>query len=211
MDALLEGKNISVWRGDALVIDELSLCVLEGTALQLRGSNGSGKTTLLRILLGLLPPDEGEVLFRGQPLDRVKDAFGEQVLYLGHRAGVSDSLTASENLKLWVSLCGATEQNIEAALAELTLSEAQMRLPCRALSAGQKRRVALARLILQPAQLWVLDEPLSALDADGQRWVTQKVSEHLGTGGSVLLTTHQPLPLPENVSSDLWLDAPEEC
>lgn len=206
MTALLEAKGVTVWRGETLLLDDVSLTLGYGQALQLRGSNGSGKTTLLRVMIGLTQPDEGEVVYDGKPLHRHFDQLTSTLLYLGHRPGVSASLNAVENLNHFAKLNQATDVNIRGVLSELAFTELQMSLPCRSLSAGQQRRVALARLKLSAATLWVLDEPLSALDVHGQAWVTKLIEEHLDRNGSVLLTTHQPLHLPPVHSHEFELN-----
>jgi len=194
MTSLLEAENISVWRGDNLLLHEVNLSIESGDIVQVLGANGSGKTTLLRILCGIGIADDGDVLWRGETITRARDQFHAELLYLGHKSGIKSSLTPIENLLFFSELAGIknsedVRQNILAALTELALQE-KANIPCKNLSAGQQRRVSLARLILEPATLWVLDEPLTALDTAGLQWVENQVAVHVEKGGAVVLTSH---------------------
>ncbi|MGQ7844929.1 cytochrome c biogenesis heme-transporting ATPase CcmA [Granulosicoccus sp. 3-233] len=202
---LLKAEGMSIWRAENLLVDEVDVCVTAGSIVQIQGSNGSGKTTLLRALIGLAEFDEGEIFWRGEPVRRVRDEMHAALIYLGHKAGITAGLTPLENL---LSLCPelggdeggepAARQRIRQVLNELGIGE-RIDLPSAALSAGQQRRVALARLRLQSADLWVLDEPLTSLDANGHEWVKAEIQRHVGEGGAVMFTTHQSLsfePLP---------------
>ena len=194
---LLSVQGISVWRGENLLLNDLSFTLEAGQVLQVRGANGSGKTTLLRILCGIGLADDGDIKWRGESIDRRRDQFHEELLYLGHKAGIKGALSALENLRIFCTLAGDEQPRADDAallgvldnLALLPVAE----LPCRHLSAGQQRRVSLARLVLQAATLWVLDEPLTSLDKAGLAWVESRISEHVAKGGSVILTTHAPL------------------
>ncbi len=192
-ELLLEAKGITIWRGDNLLMDELDVQLHAGDVLQIQGTNGCGKTTLLRALIGLAEFDEGEVFWCGIPFARARDALYAQLLYLGHKPGISPGLTPLENLK---TLCPELPDDCRAqvvqVLDELGISD-RIDLPSAALSAGQKRRINLARLRLQQARLWVLDEPLTSLDADGSAWVREQITSHVALGGAVVFTTHQPL------------------
>jgi heme exporter protein A len=182
--------------------------------VQIQGSNGSGKTTLLRALVGLAEIDEGEVLWLGKALSRVRDEMYSTLLYLGHKPGITGGLTPYENL---IALCPETvsttksdenlREQVLGVLAELGIAD-RIDLPSVALSAGQQRRVALARLKLQQAKLWVLDEPLTSLDADGQHWVRQVIESHVKAGGAVVFTTHQPIKFDEVQVSTVSLALP---
>ena len=199
-DALLSGHDLVVWRGETPVLDGVGIALAPGELVRIDGENGSGKTTLLRVLAGLVEPDEGEVRFRGRTLPRAREALSAALLWIGHRPGTSESLNAVENL----SASGVTHGvrpdpvRIGAALDALGLHRHDGRhaLPVASLSAGQRRRVALARLALEPRALWILDEPLTALDARGLAWLRERLIEQVLGGGSVLLTTHQPLEVP---------------
>ena len=192
--SLLEGRGLTVWRGENLLFDELDVAIGEGEVLQLAGPNGSGKSTLLRALVGLAELDEGDVLWRGRPTRQVRESFHAALLYVGHKPGISGALDPRENLRALVGPEAGDAARLEAALVELGLGE-RLDVPCRALSAGQQRRVALARLRLQSRRLWLLDEPLTALDAAGLDWVRARIVERACTGGTVVYTTHQPLAL----------------
>ena len=197
MSELLHVKGVTVWRGDNLLLDEVQFTLNAGQVLQVRGANGSGKTTLLRIVCGVGIADEGSVQWRGESIERNRHQFNNELLYLGHKPGIKGALNPIENLRIFCALSGLertikTDELIIDALANLSLLD-KVELPCRFLSAGQQRRVALARLLLQHAYLWVLDEPLTSLDKAGLAWVENQISQHVGNGGTVLLTTHAPL------------------
>ncbi|ASJ74951.1 cytochrome c biogenesis heme-transporting ATPase CcmA [Granulosicoccus antarcticus] len=203
MSALLTATGMTIWRGDNLLVDAVDVCVPPGSIVQIQGTNGSGKTTLLKALIGLAEYDEGEIYWRGQPVRKVRDELYASLLYLGHRAGISAGLTPLENLLALCPELSAGNQGLDGArdgaryritqvLDELGIAD-RIDLPCAALSAGQQRRISLARLRLQSALLWVLDEPLTSLDANGYAWVKAQISRHVSAGGAVMFTTHQPL------------------
>lgn len=193
VELLLEAKGITIWRGDNLLMDELDVQLHAGDVLQIQGTNGCGKTTLLRALIGLAEFDEGEVLWCGQPFARARDALYAELLYLGHKPGISPGLTPLENIKtLCPELPDDCRADVVQVLDELGISD-RIDLPSAALSAGQKRRINLSRLQLQQARLWVLDEPLTSLDAQGSAWVREQITKHASQGGAVVFTTHQPL------------------
>lgn len=194
---MLGVNEVTVWRGDNLLLDNISFVLNSGNVLQIRGANGSGKTTLLRVICGVGIADEGDVHWRGVPIHKSRDEFNDALLYLGHKAGIKGGLSAIENLRIFAALSGRvmnveTDEAIESALDALSLGS-KARIACRHLSAGQQRRVSLARLLLQSSQLWVLDEPLTSLDAAGLLWVEAQIDRHAANGGAVLLTTHVPL------------------
>lgn len=199
INTLLEARGIQIWRGEHLIVDEVDLRVPAGSIVQIQGSNGSGKTTLLRALVGLAEIDAGEIFWQGQAVTRVRDELYSALLYLGHKPGITAGLTPCENL---IALCpelsvsqitdSVAREQILQVLTELGIGD-RIDLPSVALSAGQQRRVSLARLKLQRATLWVLDEPLTSLDAEGQKWVKQQINAHVLNGGAVVFTTHQPI------------------
>ena len=191
---MLEAQGVTLWRGDTLLLDAVDLTLVPGDVVQLQGDNGSGKTSLLRILAGLSEADEGEVLWQGKRLRQNRAEYNQSLLYLGHKPGISQGLTPVENLALVCGLDGGDTARIPAVLTELDLGQ-RLELKAAALSAGQKRRVGLARLKLQMRPLWILDEPLTAIDAHGVQWVRACIEAHSRTGGMVLFTTHQPLAL----------------
>jgi heme exporter protein A len=178
----------------------LGLQAAPGRLVRVTGSNGAGKTTLLRMLAGLATPSAGRVHWRGQPLTAARELFHRELAWVGHAASLKDDLTALENLQAIAMLGGDAIGRDEAlaALAEAGLTGRE-RLPARVLSAGQRRRVVLARLALPPAAtprtLWVLDEPFNALDVAAGDWLAGLVRRHLARDGIVVLTSHQAIPL----------------
>jgi heme exporter protein A len=175
------------------VFRDLSFRVQAGGALLLAGPNGAGKSTLLRLLAGLLPPAAGRLLWDGQ--DALADVVGQaaRVAYLGHRDAVKPGLTVAENMRFAARLGGF---DAGAALAAMALEELAA-LPARMLSAGQSRRLALARVVLAPARLWLLDEPTLGLDTASVARLGTLLAAHRGRGGLVVAATHLPLPLPD--------------
>jgi heme exporter protein A len=161
-----------------------------------RGRNGSGKTTLLRALSGLLRPDQGSIRWRGEDIRDLAEDFNRELLYFGHLNGIKADLTGLENLRVSATLDQdrVSDAEILSALARIGLAGFED-LPTRMLSQGQKKRVALARLILSKAQLWILDEPFTALDADAVELLQTLISEQVARGGAVVLTTHQEVAL----------------
>jgi heme exporter protein A len=191
---MLSVSDLSCVRGDQTLFSGVNFDLNAGQWLHLEGGNGSGKTSLLRIVSGFTPPAQGQVRWRGQPLAQTAEAFHAELLYLGHALALKEELSALENLQADAAIAGRSFDHAQAvsALQRLGL-RGRTRLPVRVLSQGQKRRVALARLFLQSAPLWVLDEPFVALDAQAQDLVAQAISEHVSQGGMALLTSHQPL------------------
>ena len=168
--------------------------MVSGEWLALRGPNGSGKTTLLRCVAGLTRPDAGDILWAGNETRRHAARFRADLLYAGHLPAIKDDLSAEENLRdsLALRALHVDPAAARAALAEVGL-ERRRQLPARRLSAGQRRRIGLARLALDPAPLWALDEPLTALDDEGQRFFERLLERHLARGGLALIATHHPL------------------
>ncbi|MAR91373.1 MAG: cytochrome c biogenesis heme-transporting ATPase CcmA [Pseudomonadota bacterium] len=197
--ALMQTQGLYCERDDRVLIRDLDFSLENGEVLQIEGPNGSGKTTLLRILCGLSEDYEGDIFWSGQPRARVDEAFRQGTLYFGHLTGVKAALTPRENLRWILQLKGITASAalnplIDQALQEVGLFSYED-VPVQALSAGQKRRVALARLQLEPARLWVLDEPFTAIDRAGVAQLEQLVQQHAEAGGAVLITTHHALEL----------------
>lgn len=185
---LLETRALSFHRQDEPVFSSLNFSLRAGELGLIEGDNGSGKTTLMRILAGLLHIDEGELHWRGKPMQR--DHCMGDMLFLGHQLGLKADLSPSENLRIVVGLHGRREQtSIASALAEVGLSGYEDE-PVRRLSAGQKKRAALARLPLLPATLWLLDEPYANLDRTGIALVNRLLQDHLAREGAALVTTH---------------------
>lgn len=182
-DLLLRTESLSVGRGDRVLLRDLALSVGRGQLVHLRGRNGAGKTSLLEVLAGLRSAVSGKV---------ERPAAG--LHWLGHKNALNGDLSVYENLRFWCALQHCDPAPIADALTRLGLAKLRHR-PSRALSAGQKRRAALARLLIAPRPLWLLDEPLAALDVDGLAYVGRLLDEHLQAGGGALVTSHQPLPV----------------
>ncbi len=205
---MLEVKNLFCERDERTLFEGLSFILNKSEVLQVEGQNGSGKTTLLRILCGLTDAFEGEILWQGKSIEEEREEFYQALLYVGHLSGVKGALTAEENLA-WMS-------QLDYSLNQMKISEALEKvglygyedIPCHTLSAGQQRRVGLARLYLSSAPLWILDEPFTALDKKG---VTEKetlIAQHVQRGGSIVLTTHHNLNIPGKDVRCLNLDEP---
>jgi heme exporter protein A len=169
----------------------LSFAVASGEALRIAGANGRGKTSLLRMLCGLLVPTAGEVKWKGEHIRELREEYSRRLVYVGHAPAVKDELTAAENLSIACRLAGnaCTSSDISAALLTLEVPESRL---VKTLSQGQRRRAALARLwVSQAIPLWLLDEPLAALDMHAAQLVEAVIAEHVAQGGMVIYTTHQ--------------------
>ena len=193
----LRAQGLAGSRGESRLFRDVSFALESGEWIALRGPNGSGKTTLLRGVAGLMRLDAGELLLDGEPVARAPARWREALLYSGHQPGIKDDLSASENLRALLSLRGvaADDAGELSALEEAGLGK-RRHLPARRLSAGQRRRIGLARLALDPASVWVLDEPLTALDRDGEALFGRLLARHLERGGIALLATHHDLEAP---------------
>lgn len=190
---LLSAKSLFCERDDRILFEGLDLSLSTGEILQIEGRNGSGKTTLLRILAGLSSHFEGELFWQGEVMGEVKESFLADLVYIGHLPGVSGQLTAEENLRWHCALHPSLDlEKLDFAIAQVGLRGFED-LPAYQLSAGQKRRIALARLYMSNAKLWILDEPFTAIDKVGVAAKEALMLKHLSRGGSVILTTHQDL------------------
>lgn len=185
--------NITVYRGDRCVLRDLALAVPGGHCLQVTGPNGAGKTTLIRTLCGLVEADSLDLTLAGQPCSSRDPAFQSALAYLGHDAPLKGDLSALENLRFGVGLRRRVNDGDLARALERVGAGTWTDRPVRSLSAGQRRRVALAALWLSGAALWFLDEPATNLDARGQALVASLLEEHLDHGGSAVAATHQDL------------------
>lgn len=205
---MLEVAELECRRGDRLLFSGLDFAVAEGTLLHVRGRNGSGKTTLLRSLCGLFTPDSGEIRWSGAPIRSLREDYRRELLYFGHLNGIKGDLTGIENLRVSATLDDdqASDDAIWDALGRIGLAGFED-LPTRMLSQGQKKRVALARLIVSGAPLWVLDEPFTALDLDAVDLLQGLIAQHVADGGLVVLTTHQEVPLTSGQIQRLELGA----
>lgn len=193
----LEASHLKCIRGERLLFDALGFHLQGGQLLYLRGANGAGKTSLLRLLCGLAQPESGQILWNGRPVGEQAAAFRQDLLYLGHHNALQEALTVDENLAFYATLAGTTPGAADTARAldRMGLRGCQRRL-VRHLSQGQKRRVALSRLMLNPASLWVLDEPFVALDAASLDLLAGVIGQHLQRGGLVVQTSHQQVDIP---------------
>jgi heme exporter protein A len=189
--AILEARDLGCLRGERVVFAGLSLALPAGAALVLSGANGAGKSTLLRILAGLLGPAEGTVLWQGGDIAADPNAHARRLRYVSHQDALKPALSVAENLGFFATLGGGAVGPALAAMGLAPLAE----LPARVLSSGQKRRLALARLALGPAALWLLDEPTTGLDAASVARLAPLLAAHRAAGGIVVAATHIPLPL----------------
>jgi heme exporter protein A len=190
---MLELVNLSCRRGERLLFTKLNVVMPPGKVVAVTGNNGSGKTSLLRMLCGLLPAEEGRILWKGQAIAALKERYVSQVLYVGHLNGLNGDLTAAENLRITAQLCGdrMTQGAEHAALRAIGLPDRVHDLPTRILSQGQQRRAALARVWLSARPLWILDEPFASLDEAATRCLTQRMQAHVNGGGTVVMATHE--------------------
>jgi heme exporter protein A len=194
---MLEAESLACERGGRLLFKSLEFALAPGTLLRVAGPNGAGKTSLLRILCGLARPAAGRVLWSGENAHALGEDYSCRLLYLGHLSAIKEDLTPRENLRFALRLSGLEPPAaaLDRALARLGLAGRED-VPARYLSQGQKRRAALARLALaQPLPLWILDEPLAALDVHAIDTVIALVNAQLDAGGIVVLTTHQEIAL----------------
>jgi heme exporter protein A len=189
---MLEVSDLECRRGDRTLFSGLSFGLESGTLLHVRGRNGSGKTTLLRALCGLLMPESGEIRWRGESIRSLAEDYHRDTLYFGHLNGIKHDLSGIENLRVAAVLDGDRPDEAELldALEQMGLGGIED-LPTKVLSQGQKKRVALSRLLLSKAALWILDEPFTALDTDAVDLLQMLIARHVADGGMVILTTHQ--------------------
>jgi heme exporter protein A len=190
------GEGLACRRGERLIFSRLDFALRPGGALILVGANGSGKSSLLRVMAGLTPPWRGRLSWNGADISDDREAHRARLHFIGHADAVKPALSVVESLRFWAGMRAGAEHKPgdTAALAQFGL-EAAARLPCRYLSAGPRRRLALARLIASPAPLWLLDEPLTGLDSEAAAQLLAAIAAHRGNGGSVVLSTHTPLDL----------------
>ncbi len=189
---MLSVANLECMRGDRRLFSGLSFRLAAGEILHVKGKNGSGKTTLLRAVAGLVLPEAGEIRWGDGGAQRLEEEFLREILYFGHLNGVKDELTPFENLQIHGALrnMDVSEAHVAAVLKRMGLRRCYD-LPVKVLSQGQKKRVALARLLIESATLWILDEPFTALDVSAVELLQSMLLEHVERGGMVILTTHQ--------------------
>ncbi len=188
---MLEIRQLTCIRDKRVLFDGLSFSVSGGELVQIEGANGTGKTSLLRIIAGLGIAESGDVLWQGERIQNDRENFYQNLLYLGHQTGVKRELTAFENLAFYQKMHGSEDQTrLWDALARVGLAGRED-IPAAQLSAGQNRRIALARLWISDVKLWILDEPLTAIDKQGIKVLEALFQRHVDQGGIVLFTTHQ--------------------
>jgi heme exporter protein A len=199
---MLSVHGLTCVRGTRPLFSGVDFQVGAGSWAHVRGANGAGKTSLLRLLAGLSQPDEGEVRWNGQKIG--SEDFRRELMYLGHRAAVKEDLTAAENLITSAGMDGVdiSRDQADHALRLFGLAGRED-LPVRFLSAGQKRRVLLARTVTRQAKLWILDEPFTALDVKAVEFLSNRIADHVRAGGIAVVTSHQAIPLPPGQVVDL--------
>lgn len=197
MTAKLSGKDLCLLRGDRCLFQNLNFALTSGELLLVEGKNGCGKTSLLRAIAGLLEFESGQVDWNGQPVMSDHQAFRSDIVWLSHRVGFKGDLTLVENLSFENGLRATSGELLQPSLDRLGLTRLTG-LPFRSLSAGQQRRVALARMLMAKAPLWIMDEPFTNLDTGGQQLVRELLGEHLAHNGLCIVASHQ----------DIQLDAP---
>ena len=203
---MLHGINLACVRGDRELFRDVNFSLEAGGLMQVRGPNGSGKTSLLRMLCGLSNPAAGEIRWGDAPIRALDGEYYAAMTYIGHLSGTKDDLTVIENLCISSALAGF---EIEAGQAKEALNHIGLRgreaLPVKVLSQGQRRRVALARLLVCKTPLWILDEPLVALDVSAVKLIQELLERHLKEGGMVVMTTHQEIDITAVSTTQLHL------
>lgn len=189
---MLDVTNLTCVRGDRRLFSDLNFAVTSGKVIEVRGPNGSGKTSLLRIICGLASPASGEVRWNETNIQTLGEDYFGSVAYVAHQNGVKDELSVIENLLFSTAVAGAriSRQQANTILERVGL-ERQRDLPVRFMSAGQRRRLAMSRLLAGAAPLWVLDEVTSSLDEEGLALAAEMISEHLASGGLAVISAHQ--------------------
>jgi heme exporter protein A len=190
LTAKLSGDDLTLIRGERCLFKDLSFALNPGELLLLEGRNGSGKTSLLRAIAGLIELESGEISWDGESVRSQRQVFHGSLVWLAHRVGLKDDLTLVENLNFEANLRRQSDADFDDVLVRLDINRLK-RLPLRSLSAGQQRRVALARMLLSQAPLWLMDEPFTNLDREGRALVIRLTREHLDRGGLCMMAAHQ--------------------
>ena len=194
MTELLSGTSLSLLRGERCLFRELNFALSAGELMLVQGPNGSGKTSLLRSIAGLMELETGYISWQGVPTAKDRQSYSAELVWMGHRVGFKGDLTLIENLRFEAGLHSASLAELDTVLDRLGLSNLSD-LPLRSLSAGQQRRVALARMLISDGRLWLMDEPFTNLDADGQSLVIELIAGHLAGNGLCVIAAHQEIPL----------------
>lgn len=197
MSALLQTRDLSCVKDDRVLFEGMNLALSPGQILLVEGQNGSGKTSLLRILTGLSLPEQGDVLWQGKPIAEIGADYYEQVNYVGHHDGVKRDLTCLENLRLVQAMGKPLPIDLDQALEKVNLYRYGDNYVA-TLSAGQKRRLALARLVVTEARLWIMDEPFTSLDKASMAMFQEMFEQHLSNGGVIVLTSHHDIEMPQS-------------
>jgi len=197
MSALLQTRDLSCVKDDRVLFEGMNLSLDAGQILLVEGKNGSGKTSLLRILTGLSLPESGDVLWQGRPISEVGADYYEQVNYVGHHDGIKRDLTCLENLRLVQAMGKPLPIDLDEALDKVNLYRFGDNYVA-TLSAGQKRRLALARLVVTEALLWIMDEPFTSLDKASMAMFQEMFEQHLEKGGVIVLTSHHDIEMPQS-------------
>jgi heme exporter protein A len=196
MTALLETRELTCVKDDRVLFEGLNLSLKPGQILLVEGKNGSGKTSLLRILTGLNLPESGDVLWQGEPISEVGPDYYEQVNYIGHHDGIKRDLTCLENLRLVQAMGKPLPVSLDDALEQVNLLRFGDNFVA-TLSAGQKRRLALARLVVTEAKLWIMDEPFTSLDKASMAMFQEMFERHLANDGIIVMTSHHDIEMPD--------------
>ncbi|MFV2031063.1 MAG: cytochrome c biogenesis heme-transporting ATPase CcmA [Gammaproteobacteria bacterium] len=204
--APLEISNLACIRDDRVLFEHINLSLEAGQMLLVEGPNGSGKTSLLRIITGLKLADEGDVLWQGESIQQLAADYYEQLNYVGHHDGVKRELTCLENLRLVQAMGSPSALDLDAALDRVRLYRYGDTRVCN-LSAGQKRRLALARLLVTDSELWILDEPFTSLDRDSMALFKGLFEQHLQNRGLIVMTSHHAIHMPQAQVQRLELGA----
>ncbi|GGI78801.1 cytochrome c biogenesis ATP-binding export protein CcmA [Legionella impletisoli] len=191
---MLEVYNLDFDYPDKTVLRTIQFSVPAGSLLHLRGENGSGKSTLLKLLAGLLYPDQGQILYHEKDIHADRATYQQHICYVGHKPGISLGLTVAENCRFDLYYPSSTNKSIEALIANFGLQGMENKL-CGLLSAGQRRRVGLIKLLFSRKALWLLDEPFVSLDQSAIFLLTDCLIQHLNQGGAIIMTSHQAIPL----------------
>lgn len=197
MSALLQTSDLTCVKDDRVLFEDLNISLSAGQILLVEGKNGSGKTSLLRILTGLSLPESGDILWKGEPISEVGADYYEQVNYVGHHDGIKRDLTCLENLRLVQAMGKPLPISLDDALERVNLYRFGENFVA-TLSAGQKRRLALARLVVTEASLWIMDEPFTSLDKASMAMFQEMFEQHLAQGGAIVMTSHHDIEMPDS-------------